>query len=386
MLTELLTRIFVRDHDCPEKPAVRLTYGVMTGVVGITVNLLLFAVKLTAGLLAGSIAIAADAVNNLSDAGSAIITLAGFKISSRPADSGHPFGHGRMEYVAGVVVSVIILAVGFDFLKESVSRIISPSPVQAGGIVLAIIAGTILLKGWLFLFYRKIGKKIDSEVIRAAALDSLSDMLGTSVVLGAVFASRYTDFPVDGCAGTLVALVLLTGGLKVLKETTDPLLGECPDPELVDKLKACLLANKGIRGVHDIILHNYGPNRYFATAHAEVAMEGDLLEIHDMLEAAEVEVSKKLPIHLLLHCDPYDIKNPQVKEWRVRMEDVTAEFDPKFKLYDFRMPAPHVLHFHLLIPRNYKHSGDEILQILTERMKKYDPELELKIEFLNSYI
>ncbi len=393
MITNLLIRLFVRDYAHPEKPSVRLSYGLMTGFVGIAVNLLLFAVKLTAGLIAGSIAIAADAVNNLSDAGTSIITVVGFKLSSRPADSGHPFGHGRMEYIAGVIVSVIILAVGFDFLKESVMRIFSPTRVYAGGIVLLIVAGTMLLKGWLFFFYRKIGKKIDSDVIRAAAFDSLSDMLGTAIVLGAVFAARYTDFPVDGCAGVLVAAVLLAGGIKVLRDTTNPLLGECPDPELVEKLKTRLLACEGIRGVHDIILHNYGTNQYFATAHAEVSLDGTPMGIHDMLEAAEVDVAKHLPIQLLLHCDPFDTASPTVKQWRVRMEDVTVEFDSKLKLYDFRLTEPdgenvphRILHFHLLVPRNYQHSDEEIQQILTERMRVYDPDLELKIEFINSFV
>ncbi len=385
MITSLLIRLFVPDYKNPGKPSVRLSYGIMTGAVGIAVNLLLFAVKLTVGLIAGSIAIAADAVNNLSDAGSSIITLVGFKLSSRPADSGHPFGHGRMEYIAGVVVSIIILAVGFDFLKESVVRIFSPVSVHAGGIVLAIVTGTMLLKGWLFFFYRKIGKTIDSEVIRAAAFDSLSDMFGTAIVLGAVAASGYTDFPVDGCAGALVAVVLLIGGIRVLRDTINPLLGECPDSDLVEKLKNRLLACKGIRGVHDIILHNYGPNQYFATAHAEVSLEGSLLEVHDMLEAAEVDVAKNLPIHLLLHCDPYDIASPVVKEWRVRMENAAAEFDEKFKLYDFRMTEK-CLHFHLLIPRNYKFSHAEISEALTEKMRVYDPELKLNIEFINSFV
>ncbi len=388
MLTDLLIRLFVPDYQISGKPSVRLAYGVMTGFVGIAVNLLLFAVKLTAGLIAGSIAIAADAVNNLSDAGSSIITVVGFKLSSRPADSGHPFGHGRMEYIAGVVVSVIILAVGFDFLKESVMRIFSGSPVHASPLVLGIVAGTMLLKGWLFFFYRKIGKKIDSDVIRAAAFDSLSDMLGTGIVLGAVFASRYTDFPVDGCAGALVAVVLLIGGLRVLRDTTNPLLGECPDPELVEKMRARLLACEGIRGVHDIILHNYGPNQYFATAHAEVSLDGTLLGIHDMLEAAEVDVAKNLPIRLLLHCDPYDVGDPVVKEWRVRMENAAADYDSKFKLYDFRLTEQghRILYFHLLIPRNYKFSNEEIRESLTDKMRVYDPDLELEIEFINSYI
>ena len=389
MLTELLCRLFVRRYKTPEDPVARLGYGVLTGFVGVIINLILFAVKLTAGLLAGSIAIASDAVNNLSDAGTAIISIIGFKLSAMPADNGHPFGHGRSEYIAGVIVSVIILAVGFDFLKESVIRVFSPEPVEAGWGIFAVIGGTLLFKGWLYFFYRKIGKKINSDVIRAAAVDSLSDILGTIVVLGAVFAARFTSFPVDACAGAVVALMILVAGFRILKETTDPLLGECPDPELVQNLRELLLSCEGIHGVHDIILHNYGPNQYFATAHAEVALDGSPLTIHDMLEAAEVKAGKHLPIQLLLHCDPYDTADPVVKDWRVKLEDEVLGISSKFKVYDFRLdeggPARYLC-FHLLFPRNYSMTKEEVAAELTRRMQKYDPEIILKIEFIYSYV
>lgn len=388
-MSELLCRMFVRGYQNPEESVVRLRYGLLAGFVGVLVNLVLFAVKLTAGVMAGSIAIASDAVNNLSDAGTSIVSIIGFKLSAMPADNGHPFGHGRSEYIAGVVVSVIILAVGFDFLKEAVLRIFDPEPVAAGWGIFAVIGGTLLCKGWLYFFYRKVGKTIQSDVIRAAAVDSLSDILGTLVVLGAVFAARFTAFPVDGCAGAVVAVMILIAGVRILKETSDPLLGECPDPDLVQKLRDVLLSCEGIRGVHDIILHNYGPNRYFATAHAEVALEGSPLSIHDMLEAAEVQVGKKLPIHLLLHCDPYDTSDPVVKDWRVKLEDVVAGFDSKFKVYDFRLDESgpeRVLHFHLLFPRNYNLACEEITSELTRRMQIYDPAIRLKIEYIHSYV
>lgn len=389
MLSELLCRLFVRGYENPEDPAVRLKYGLLAGIVGVVVNFGLFAVKLTAGLLAGSIAIASDAVNNLSDAGAAVVSIIGFKLSAMPADSGHPFGHGRSEYIAGVVVSVIVLAVGFDFLKEAVMRIFSPEPVAAGWGIFAVVGGTLLFKGWLYFFYRKIGKRIDSDVIRAAAVDSLSDILGTSVVLGAVFAARFTAFPVDGCAGVVVAVMILCAGVRVLKEASSPLLGECPDPELVQKIRELLLSCDGIRGVHDIILHNYGPNQYFATAHAEVALDSSPLTIHDMLEAAEVKVGKQLPVHLLLHSDPYDTADPVVKEWRVKLEDVIVDFDSKFKVYDFRLDEGaegRCLTFHLLFPRSYVLTGEEITAELTRRMQKYDPQIRLKIEYIHSYV
>lgn len=389
MLTKLLIKLFIPGYENPDLPQVRVAYGMFSGYVGIAVNILLFLLKFIVGILSGSVAIAADAVNNLSDAGSSVVTVFGFKLSSRPADSEHPFGHGRMEYVAGVIVSVIIIAMGLDFLKESFLRIITPEPVKAAPVLLWLIAGSLLFKLWLFLFYRHIGKKIHSEAISAAAFDSLSDMIGTSVVLLAVIGSKYTSFPIDGCAGFLVALLVLVGGGKVLRDTINPLLGEPPSKEIVKELQARLLQCHGIKGVHDIIIHNYGPNQYFATAHAEVEMHDDILSVHDMLENAEVEIGKNLPIHLLLHCDPYNPTDPEVKEWRVRMEDVVAEFDPHFKVYDFRMKKEEkkiTLSYHVLIPRNYSLSYEEIHEKLSAEMKKFKSELELKIEFMHSFI
>ena len=389
MLTKLLVKVFIPASERPEEPSVRAAYGVFSGYVGIVVNVLLFLLKFIVGIISGSVAIAADAINNLSDAGSGIVTVFGFKLSAKPADSGHPFGHGRIEYVAGVIVSIIIIAVGLDFLKESILRIFSPTEVKLDKILIFIVAGSLLFKAWLFFFYRYIAKKIDSDTVHAAALDSLSDLVSTSVVILAAVAAKYTKFPVDGCAGTIVALLVFISGVKVLRDTSNPLLGEPPGKELVEELRTRLLQCQGIKGVHDIIMHNYGPNQYFATAHAEVDLKEDILEVHDMLEAAEVEVGKHMPVHLLLHCDPYNPRDPEVKEWRVRMENVVAEFDPKFKLYDFRLKKENeklILSYHMLIPRNYHITYEEIQENLKEDMAKYSPSPELKIEFIHSFI
>ncbi len=389
MSVPLLVKWFIRDYKHPERPTVRLAYGVLSGWTGLAVNVLLFGVKLTVGLLSGSIAIAADAMNNLSDAGSAAVTVLGFKLSSKPADNEHPFGHGRLEYIAGVIVAVLIIAVGLDFLKESVGRIFSPVKMRADGVMLGIVAGTLLFKLWLFFFYRRIGRKIASRTVSAAAIDSLSDLGATAVVLLAVIAARYTAFPIDGCAGTVVAGLVIAGGIGVLRDTINPLLGECPDPALVENLKEALLRCRGIRGVHDIILHNYGPNLYFATAHAEVNCEGDLMSVHDTLEAAEVAIARKLPVRLVLHCDPYDTEDPTVKKWRARTEEAVTAVDRKFKLYDFKLegkPGERTLCFHLLTPRNYALTGDEITAAIRKRMAGCDPNLKLKIKFVNAYV
>ncbi len=389
MLNEMLIRLFVRDYRNPERPDVRLSYGLLSGYTGVLVNILLFGIKFSIGLLSGSIAIAADAVNNISDAGSSVITIFGFKLSSKPADKEHPFGHGRMEYVAALIVSVIIVAVGFNFLKESVVRIFSPQAIHTNALVLGIFGGTMLFKLWLFFFYRRIGKRINSSVLRAAAFDSLSDLLATTVVLIAVIAARFTEFPIDGCAGTVVAGLVILGGIEILRDAINPLVGECPDPHLVEELQERLLKCPGIRGIHDIILHNYGPNQYFATAHAEVNREGDLLSVHDTLEAAEVEIAKSMPIRLILHCDPYDTEDPHIKNWRAKAENAISSMDHKFKLYDFRMEEPpegRSIHFHLLVPRNYSLSYDQISEELTRKMAQYDPNITLHIEFINAFV
>lgn len=391
MITELLIRAFVRNRTHTSRPDVRLSYGLLSGFIGIIVNIMLFTIKLVIGISSGSIAVITDALNNLSDSGSSIITVIGFKAGSKPPDSEHPFGHGRLEYIAGLVVAVIIVAAGFNFLKESATRIFKPSQIDADTLTIVFLVGTMFVKVWLFFFYRKIANKIKSKTIHAAAFDSLSDILTTAIVTAAVFISRYTTFPVDGIAGTLVAIFVIAGGIGIIRDTASPLLGETPDKKLVSHLKHELLKCKGIYGVHDIIIHNYGPGNYFATAHAEVMPNASLVEMHDTLESAEAEIGKIMPIHLLLHCDPFVTDDPGVKQWRARMEDEVNSFDRKFKLYDFMFeksnpPAQIVLRFHLLTPRNYALKPEEITEKLTKKMHKYDPSIKLEIEFINAYI
>lgn len=370
----------------------RTRCGVVSGVVGIICNIMIAVVKIVLAVISGSIAMAADAVNNLSDAGAGVITIAGFRISARPPDAEHPFGHGRTEYIAGLVISLIIVGLGITFFKDSVVALFRPSKTAAGVVAVGIFSATVIVKCWLFFFYRKVGKVIGSEVIRAAAIDSLSDCLSTGVVIISLFAARYTAFPVDGCAGLIVASMILWGGIKVLKETVSKLVGEPPDPDLVSELKRTILACPGIDGVHDLIIHNYGANSYYVTAHAEISCDSELQAAHDILENAEVEVGKKMPVHLLLHGDPYSKDNPLVINWRSRMENEVADFDSEFKLYDFRLGRSadgskvEFLSFHLLIPHNYAVGEEEIKDELTARIGKYDPEMKLKIVFLKSFV
>ncbi len=389
MLTSLLIRLFVPDHEHTEKPEVRQQYGIFCGWVGIAINLLLFAIKLAAGIFSGSIAIAADAVNNLSDSGNSVVTILGFKVAGKPADSNHPFGHGRMEYIAGLVVSVVIISIGLNFLKESIQRIVDPSEVKMSPLLIVLVGSSLFIKAWLFAFYRHVGREIESGTIVAGAFDSLCDIIETAVVLGAVVAGSFCSFPVDGCAGVLAAVLVLFGGAKILRETISPLLGEPPKPEMVEELKSRLLQCDGIQGVHDIIIHNYGPNQYFATAHAEVDLNADILAVHDLLEKAQTEIGRTMPVHLLLHCDPCSAADPEIRQWRGRVEEAVAGLNCQLKFFDLRMRKTGerpMLEFHVLIPRGKTVDESEIRRKLTEKLAVYPDAPGLDILFTRSYV
>ena len=391
MLTNLLLKIFVPGADQILTPEKRVRCGIMSGITGIVCNAVLAAVKICLAVYAGSIAIAADAVNNLSDAGTGIITAIGFRISGAPPDAEHPFGHGRTEYVAGLVVAVLVMVLGISFLKDSITSLFQPQKIKGGTITIIIFASTVLVKCWLFFFYRKIAKLLSSDVIRAAAYDSLSDCIGTLLVIAALIASRFTTFPLDAVAGIILALMILWAGGSILKDTVNKLLGELPEPELVEKIKETILASPGIDGVHDIIIHNYGENAFYVTAHAEISCEGDRFSAHDILENAEILVEKTLPVHLLLHGDPYSKSDPEVIYWRSRMENTVAKYDSQFKLYDFRVGKDEkgkvcTLAYHLLIPHKYSVTKELIHADLQKKMQEYSKDLSLEIHFLNSYI
>ena len=390
MLTELLIKHYIRNPENTDRPSVRLRYGLLAGYTGVAVNSLLFILKFAIGILSGSVAIAADAANNIADAGSAVVTVIGFNLAAHPADKDHPFGHGRVEYVAGVIVSVFIMAFGITFLRESIGSFFNPPKTSVSNTLLAILAGSLFFKLWLFFFYRKIGKTINSDVIRAAAFDSLSDILCTSAVLATSFAGRFTKLPLDAIAGTVIAVLVIVGAIKLLKETINPLLGERPSMEMVDKLRECLLQCDGIKGVHDIIIHNYGHNQFFATAHAEIDPDGSLMSAHDMLEAAEIQVAKQMPVRLLLHGDPCNTSDPEVIKWRGKMEEIVTSCDCQFKLYDFRLKSSAAgnlqLHFHLLTPRNYPVEREVLHENFTARIRETAPDVELVIEFIDSFV
>ena len=391
MLTSLILKLSLGKFDGELDSRFRIRCGIVSGMTGIICNVLLIVVKIILAVTSGSIAVAAEALNNLSDAGSGIITIAGFHLAAQPPDSEHPFGHGRTEYVAGVIVALLVMVLGLSFLKDSVVSLFQPVPFRADIVTVVILSVTIGVKCWMFFFYRRVSSLINSSVVKAAAYDSLSDCLGTLIVVGSLIASRYTTFPVDGCAGIVVALMILWAGGNVLKDTVSKLLGESPDRALVEKIKSTILLTPGIDGVHDIIVHNYGENSYFVTAHAEIASEGDRASAHDILEQAEVRVAREHAVHLLLHGDPHDKNKPEIIYWRSRLENTLAGFDPEMKVYDFKLEknadgTVRTLDFHLLIPHRYKVSEEATKEKLLEKMRVYKADIDLDIRFVKSFV
>lgn len=371
----------------------RFEKGKKASFYGILVNLLLFIIKIIIGISSKSVAIAADAVNNLTDAASSGVSLAGFNISARPADDEHPFGHGRMEDISALIVAVIVTALALDLGKSSIEKIISPSSVTINRLQCGFLLFTIFMKFILFVYFRHVGKKIDSLSLQGAAFDSLSDILGTTVVLLSIGAGYLWDVKLDGYAGLLVAAIIFKGGISLIKETVEPLMGGCPDRELVEKMKTTLMQNKEIHGIHDIILHSYGHNRYFATAHAELSENLSSTEAHDILEQAEINLSQQLPITLVLHCDPFNTDNPASKQWRVRLENSLLAVDDSFKLYDFRMEQQTVngkaelyFYFHLLTPRKYINRESDIQKHLEQSLAACNVSCKLHITYVNSFI
>lgn len=359
----LLARWFIKGKPDPENPEIRHRYGMLAGIVGIALNLLLVACKLVAGAISGSIAITADGLNNLSDAGSSAITLAGFKLAQQRPDQEHPFGHGRMEYIAGLLVAVIILLMGFELLRTSVGRILSPSPVTFSPLTAVILAFSIGVKGYMALYNRRIGRAIDSVAMRNTAIDSLSDVVATSVVLLSMVIGHFTGLPIDGWCGLLVSLFILYAGISALRDTVDLLLGQPPKAEDIERIKRLVLAHPEIIGVHDLMVHDYGPGRRIITLHAEVPASGDMLTIHDTIDNIENELNEVLGSKALIHMDPIVTDDALTQEMRERVAQVVKGLDERASIHDFRMatgPTHTNLIFDICVPYDVKLSEADI--------------------------
>ena len=336
-MTNFLLRRFVPDYQDTANPAVREKYGNLAGIVGIVCNVLLFAGKLTAGTLCGSVSVTADAVNNLSDASSSLVTLLGFRLAARPADEKHPYGHARMEYLSGLAVAVMILVIGVELVKSSVQKILHPEAVELSVLTVAVLTCSILLKLWMALFDRKLGKKIDSAALIAAAADSRSDVISTGAVLLACVVGKLTGLMIDGWAGLLVALFILWSGVGVVKDTVDPLLGAKPDEALVRAIAYLMTSHVNILGFHDLMVHDYGPGRRFASVHAEIDHRIDPLVAHEILDEIERQAKRELHVDLVIHYDPIVTDDPEVAAVRTRVLQIMHGLDPRLSLHDFRM-------------------------------------------------
>ncbi len=334
-MSELLLRLFVPEGGADD-PKVRTRCGLLSGITGIILNILLVAGKLTVGIAAGSVAVIADAVNNFSDAASSVITLIGFKLAGQKPDKEHPFGHGRIEYVAGLIVSVLIIFMGFELAWSSVEKIITPEPAVFSYAAMGVLIAAILVKFWMFYFNRKIAKRIGSEAIAATATDSLSDVIATAVVLASLIAGRYTNLPLDGIAGVIVAAFIFKAGWSAVKATQAPLLGRPMSKELADAIDKLALEHDNILGIHDLIYHDYGPGRALVSFHAEVPADGDLMETHELIDHLEREIGEKFGIEAVIHMDPI-VVDGDTEEMRELVEGVVKAVHPDATVHDLRI-------------------------------------------------
>ena len=336
-MTKLLIRLLLGRQQTPADNAARTRAGALAGVVGLLCNLLLCVSKFAAGLLSGSVSIMADAVNNLSDAASSIITLVGFKLGGKPADREHPFGHARMEYLAGLSVSLLIMAIGVELARTSFEKILHPSPVTFSLLAIGILAASILVKLWMSRFYALMAKQIDSTTLVAAGMDSRNDVLTTAAVLVAAVLAKLTGLDLDGWMGLAVALFILWGGVGIIKDTINPIRGEAPDPELVDRLDAKILSYEGVLGLHDLMVHDYGPTRRFASVHVEMNAADNVMHCHDIVDNIERAVLAEDGIHLVVHMDPISNDDSEIVRCRTIAADVARSVDERLTIHDFRM-------------------------------------------------
>ena len=341
MFSNFLVKRFVKDSENVSDIKVRGAYANLAGVVGIITNLILFIIKLSVGLLSNSVSILADAFNNLSDAASSIITIVGFKMANKPADAEHPFGHGRIEYITAMIVSFMVMLVGLQFVKTSFQKIINPTPVTFELLPFILLLVSIVFKFWLSKFNKSIGNKINSSTLKATATDAMGDVFTSTTVVISFLISKFTTLPIDGYIGIIVALAIVYSGFSLIKETLNPLLGEPPDPVLVSNITDMVMSYENITGIHDLIVHNYGPGRIMASIHAEIPSNIDIMEIHHIIDTAEREISKKLNIYLVIHMDPICVDTDEIIEARNMVQDVLSKYEEIKSFHDFRIVGDH---------------------------------------------
>ena len=378
-MTNLLSRLFVKDYKNLSSTRVRSAYGTMVSITGILLNLLLFASKLLVGTLTASVAITADAMNNLSDAGSQIVSLISFRIAAKPADREHPFGHARIEYVASMIVAFLILLIGADLLRESVAKIFSPAPPEQSWVAVWVLCGSILAKLWLGLFNRKIGHRIDSAVMRATSADSFSDVLSTSAILISTLILLLfpdSDLNLDAYMGVAVAALILIGGARILIDTKNSILGGAPSHEIGEEITKIVEETPGALGLHDLVVHNYGAGHVIAALHVEVDGKVDVFETHDMIDNIERRLRKEYGIEATIHMDPIVTDDAQINAMHAEVECAVLEIDPTFRIHDFRFVrgTTHTnLIFDIAVPFECKRTDGEICDAVGDCIRKIDP-------------
>lgn len=369
---DFLVRRFIKNYQDTKNANVRTSVGKLSGIVGILNNLFLFVIKFLIGTIVHSVSIQADGVNNLTDAGSNIISILSFHLSNKPADKDHPFGHERTETIASLFVGILILVLGFETAKESISKVIHPGSIDFRIASVIILLISIMVKFWMYAYNKKLSKTYDSSLLEATALDSISDVCGTTAVLVSTLLSPVLHFNLDGYMGIVVSGIILYGAYVLLRDMINSLIGEAPDPELVHNIVDMIMAHPVILGVHDMMLHNYGPNKIFASAHVEVDSSKDIFETHDHIDNIEREVKENMNIDLVLHMDPVKVNDPETELYRAKVVEAIHQIDPKWGFHDFRIvsgPTHANLVFDLVIPFEEKYTQEEIEEMLLKHIE-----------------
>lgn len=388
-MRKYLFRTFIKDYENVKDPKVRENYGKLAGMVGIVTNLFLCVSKLAAGFLFHSIAIIADGVNNLSDTSSSIITLIGFKLSAKPEDEEHPYGHARFEYLTGLLVSILIIVLGIKLLTTSFEKVLHPDPIEFSAVTVVILVVAIGVKVWQALFNIKIGKLIQSATLKATGMDSRNDVIATSAILLSVLIGKFTGLQLDGYMGCLVALFIMWSGFQLIKETSSPLLGKAPEPELVKEIEARITSQHGVLGIHDLVVHDYGPGRIFASVHVEVDANGDLIESHDMIDNIERSISSDLKIHLVVHMDPLKTQDPLTIRLKDKISEILTSLDGVVGFHDLRVVAGYThssVVFDIVISPECKLTETEIKNYVEDELQLMDKTYYAVITFDKSYI
>lgn len=387
-MSKTIAKLFTKDYKDYNNPKVRNIYGMIASTIGISANILLSAAKITVGLLFSSLAVLADGLNNLTDSASSGVSLLGFKIANKPADKKHPFGHARMEYLCALIISFIICALGVELVISSIKKMTAPESFDPNNILLIVLGVSIFAKLCMALYSRRMGKLLDSITLKGVAQDSLNDVITTTVILITSLVYRYTGFNLDAYAGLAVALFILYGGIRLIIGTLNPLLGEKPDKEIVNSIVQRILKYEGVLAIHDLVIHNYGPNKYFATVHAEVDSKVDVMQSHELIDTIEREVSDD-NLHLVIHMDPVTTDDTTTNELKKQVIEILKQIDPALSMHDFRIiagPNRTNLIFDIVIPNEAKYTPDSLKNLIQYKLHELDSRYLAVINIDENYV